>query len=47
LPIKVGKRSALDSTGVNEVGSGDRILVHGYNEMFTVTLYDVDVRHVF
>ena len=44
LPIKVGRRSGLDSTGVNELGSGDRVLVHGYNEMFTVSLYDTEVR---
>ena len=44
LPIKVGRRSGLDSIGVNELGSGDRVLVHGYNEMFTVSLYDTEVR---
>ena len=44
LPIKVGRRSGLDSVGVNELGDGDRVLVHGYNEMFTVSLYDTEVR---
>jgi len=44
LPIKVGRRSGLDSIGVNELGDGDRVLVHGYNEMFTVSLYDTEVR---
>jgi len=47
LPIKVGRRSGLDSVGVNELGSGDRILVHGYNEHFTVSLYDTEVRRYF
>ena len=47
VPIKVGKRSGLDSVGVEELSSGDRVLVHGYNEMFTVSLYDTDVRRYF
>lgn len=47
LPIRVGNRSALDSIGVNELSSGDRVMVHGYNEYFTVTLYDTDVQRYF
>lgn len=40
LPVRVGKKSALDDHGVPEQYSGDRVFVEGYNESFDVKLYE-------
>jgi len=40
LPVKVGKKSALDQAGVQEQYTGDKVYVEGYNELFDVRLYD-------
>lgn len=44
LPIKVGKKSALDETGVSEQYTGDQVYVDGYNETFNVKLYETCLR---
>ena len=40
LPVKIGKKSALDDYGVSEQYSGDKVFVEGYNETFDVKLYE-------
>ena len=44
LPVRVGKKSALDEYGVAEQYTGDRVYVDGYNETFDVKLYETCLR---
>jgi hypothetical protein len=45
LPIRVGKRDALDEIGVPEVYGGDKVYVEGYEETFEVKLHQVCVQN--
>ena len=45
LPLKIGKKSALDDYGVAEQYSGDKVFVEGYNENFDVKLYDSVIKY--
>jgi hypothetical protein len=42
LPISFQGKSALSDYGVNQISSGDTVYVEGYNEPFTVTVYEND-----
>ena len=42
LPIIVRGRDALKEQGVNQLYSGDRVYVEGYNEYFIVKIYESD-----
>ena len=42
LPISFKGKSALNDYGVDKIFSGDTIYVEGYNEPFTVTIYEND-----
>jgi hypothetical protein len=42
LPISFKGKSALSDYGVDQLFSGDTIYVEGYNEPFTVTVYEND-----
>jgi hypothetical protein len=42
LPISFKGKSALSDYGVDQIFSGDTIYVEGYNEPFTVTVYEND-----
>ena len=42
LPISFQGKSALSDYGVNQIYSGDSVYVEGYNEPFTVTVYEND-----
>jgi hypothetical protein len=42
LPISFKGRSALNDYGVDQIFSGDTIYVEGYNEPFSVTVYEND-----
>jgi hypothetical protein len=42
LPISFKGKSALSDYGVDQIYSGDTIYVEGYNEPFTVTVYEND-----
>jgi len=40
LPINVKGRNASDEYGVDELYNGDSVYVQGYNEIFSVTIYE-------
>lgn len=47
LPIQVKNKTCSSSYGCDELFSGDSVHVQGYNEMFNVTIYDVENLHYY
>ena len=40
LPVSLNGKSCMDEYGCNELTNGDTVYLEGYNDTFTVTLYD-------
>lgn len=47
LPIQYKNKTCSSSYGCDELYSGDSVHVQGYNEVFDVTIYDVENLHYF